>query len=80
MFTQTNNTNENICLQKCLQILQNINEKPAEMIIEAAPGYELLVTFVTDERPFTRVAADVLLQMAESKEMKTLRFFRLFFI
>ena len=50
------------------------------MVIEAAPGYELLVTFVTDERPFTRVAADVLLQMAASKEMKILRFFRLFFI
>ena len=45
------------------------------MIIEAAPGYELLVTFVTNERSLARVAADVLLQMAESKEMKTLRFF-----
>ena len=42
------------------------------MVIEAAPGYELLVTFVTDERPFTRVAADVLLQMAESKKNENL--------
>ena len=42
------------------------------MVIEAAPGYELLVTFVTDERPFTRVASDVLLQMAESKKNENL--------
>ena len=38
------------------------------MIIEAAPGYELLVTFVTNERSLARVAADVLLQMAASKD------------
>ena len=46
-----------------------VKKRPAKVVVEASPRYELLAAFVADKGSLSRVAPDVLFQVAENLEI-----------